>query len=157
MFVCTFRASSLKFLAVIVLTLAVLVGAIAVGQSGAMAASVSLDIDFSGIKTNDDRVAFIEGLGYKVKGEPVEEVSFSMPKSLDGAMQKYNEIQKSQGLDLTRYKNKKLTRYTYAVENYPDYDGEVYVNLILYRKTVVACDISSASPDGFIKPLVSLS
>ena len=59
-----------------------------------------------------------------------------------------------QGLDISKYKNKKVTRYTYLAENYDGYDGDVYVNLILYKNTVIACDISSADPSGFISPLI---
>lgn len=156
MFVCTLRASTIKFFVVIALTLAILIGAIAVGGAGATTVSAAVDVDFSGIKENEDRVNFISSLGVKVKDAPIEEISFSIPERLDGAMSKYNEIQKSQGLDLTRYKNKKVTRFTYLVSEYPDYEGDVYVNLIVYRGTVVACDISSADPDGFVKPLVTL-
>ncbi len=156
MFVCTLRASTIKFFAVIVLTLAVLVTAIVVGGAGATTVSAAVDVDFSGIKENEDRVEFISSLGIKIKNEPIEEVSFVIPERLDGAMSKYNEIQKSQGLDLNRYKNKKVTRFTYLVNEYPEYDGDVYVNLIVYRGNVIACDISSADPDGFVKPLITL-
>ena len=65
-----------------------------------------------------------------------------------------NEIQKLQGLDLTKYKNKKVTRYTYTANDYEGYDGEVNVNLIVYRNTVIGCDVSSVDPTGFVKPLI---
>ena len=156
MFVCTLRASTIKFFAIIALTLAVLVGAIAIGGAGAVTVSAAVNVDFSGIKENTDRINFISSLGYKVKKEAVEEVTFVVPERLDSAMSTYNELQKSQGLDLTRYKNKKVTRFTYLVEEYPDYDKDVYVNLIVHRGTVIACDISSADPDGFVKPLISI-
>ena len=156
MFVCTIRASTIKFFAVIALTLAVLIGAIMIGQSGVMTVSAAVDVDFSGVKANEDRVKFLSSLGIDVKEELVEEISFTIPERLDNAMSKYNEMQKSQGLDLTRYKNKRVTRYTYLVNDYPNYSGEVYANLIVYKGTVVACDISSADPDGFVKPIVAL-
>ena len=50
MFVLSFRASTVRFFAVIALTVAVLIVAIAVGQSGAVV-SAAADVDFDGIKT----------------------------------------------------------------------------------------------------------
>ena len=77
-----------------------------------------------------------------------------MPENFDRVISGYNEIQKSQGLDLERYKNKKVTRYTYEAD---DYNGkEAFVNIVVYKGTVIACDVSSTDPDGFIEPLVKL-
>jgi hypothetical protein len=64
----------------------------------------------------------------------------------------YNELQKKQGLDLSKYARKKVTRYTYKVTNY-DSDGDVYASLFVHRGKIIACDLSSASPDGFVLPL----
>lgn len=49
----------------------------------------------------------------------------------------YNEIQRAQGLDLAKYKNKKVSRFTYKVTNYEGYEGEVYANLLVWRDKVV--------------------
>ena len=87
-------------------------------------------------------------------GEPKESVTFSVPEDFDKVIAGYNELQKSQGLDISKYKNKKVTRYTYEIDGYGDYKGPVNINLIVYRNTVVACDISSADPTGFIEPLM---
>lgn len=154
MFVYSFRASSLKFFAVIALTLAVLITAIAVGQAGAVTVSASAEVDFGGIKTNEDRIEFISQFGISVDGEADESVTFSVPEDFDAVISGYNEIQKSQGLDISKYKNKKVTRYTYEIDGYGDYKGPVCVNLIIYKNAVIACDVSSADPDGFVEPLV---
>lgn len=157
MFIYSVRASSIKLFAVIVLSLALLVGLIAAGGITGAAVSASSDsINFSGIKTNEDRIRFIARFIPEISGDPKEEVEFSFPESFDRIMLSYNEIQKAQGLDITRYKNKKVTRYTYELASYGDYDAPVYVNLIVYRGTVIACDVSSADPTGFVKPLISL-
>lgn len=154
MFVYSVRASTVRFFGVIVLTLAVLIGALVIGRSGTVAVSAASGVDFSGIKTNDDRLAFISQFGIEVSGDPKEEVTFRVPSKLEGVLADYNELQKSQGLDLTKYENKKVTRYTYEIEGYGDYTGPVCVNLIVFRNRVVACDISSTDPSGFIEPLV---
>ena len=152
MFVYSIRASTLKFFGFIVFTLALLIGILAIGEGSTVVAWASGEINYGGIKTNEDRVAFIEQFGLKVESEPIEEVPFAMPDSFDRVILGYNELQKKQGLDLSKYARKKVTRYSYKVTNY-DSEGETYANLFVYRGKIVACDISSASPEGFVLPL----
>ena len=154
MFVYSVRGSTVRFFAVVALTLLVLFGVLVFGTDGVLAASADTDISFGGIKTNEDRIAFIASCGVSVEGEPIETAEFSVPESFVIALIRYNEIQRAQGLDLAKYKNKRVTRYTYEAKDYGDYSGRVTVNLIIYRRTVVACDVSAIGADGFVKPLV---
>ena len=151
MFIYSVRASSVKFFIVVALTLAVFIGVLFASET-AIAAS-GAEINFSGIKTEEDRIAFIESFGVCVEGAE-EEVSFVLPDNFDRVMLGYNEIQKDQGLDLSKYAKKKVTRYTYTLKDYNEYDGEVYVNLLVYRGRVIGCDVSSADPEGFVEPLI---
>ena len=153
MFIYSIRASTVKLVGVMALALALVFGIVISGNANAISASSSATgIDFSGIKTNEQRVAFIENFGIKVEETPVEEEAFRMPEDFDRVILGYNELQKKQGLDLSKYQKKKVTRYTYKVTNY-DSDGEVYANLFVYRGKIVACDLCSANPDGFVIPL----
>ena len=157
MFIYSIRASTLRFFAVIILTVAALIAIVAVGNYESQALSASSEsVDFSGIKTNEDRLKFISQFVPGVSGEAKESVSFSVPEDFDRIMLSYNEIQKSQGLDITKYKNKKVTRYTYELEKYGEDEVPVFINLIVYRNKIIACDISSQDPTGFVKPLVNL-
>ncbi|MBQ7333733.1 MAG: DUF4830 domain-containing protein [Clostridia bacterium] len=156
MFIYSVRASSLRFFAVIILTIAALVTLIVLGGNEATAFTSSTSVDFDGIKTNDDRLKFISQFVTGVSGEPSESVTFSVPENFDRIMLSYNEIQKSQGLDITKYKNKKVTRYTYELEKWGEEEVPVFINLVVYRNKVIACDISSQDPTGFVKPLVNL-
>ena len=157
MFIYSVRASSLRFFAILFLSIAALTALVLFGASDARAMSASSEtVDFSGIKTNEDRLKFISQFVSGVSGEPTESVKFSMPENFDRIMLSYNEIQKSQGLDITKYKNKKVTRYTYELEKWGEDEIPVYINLIVYRNKIIACDISSKDPTGFVKPLVNL-
>ncbi len=156
MFIYSVRSSTLKFFALISASLILLVSIFAFGGARAVEASLGVDVRLDGIKTNEDRLEFINKFGIEVVGEPKESESFAVPERFDRIMSLYNEIQKQQGLDLTKYKNKKVTRYTYSVGNYEGYEGEVNVNLIVYRNTVIGCDVSSVDPMGFVKPLIKL-
>ena len=156
MFICSVRASSIKFFTVLLLSLAILTS-IFIGVNLTDTEAMSGAVDFSGIKTNDDRIRFIAQFIPEISGTEKEKVEFSVPENFDRILMSYNEIQKAQGLDITKYKNKKVTRYTYELPSYEDYEGTVFVNLIVYKGTVVACDVSSSNPDGFVKPLVKLT
>ena len=60
MFVYSVRASTIKFFSVIVLTLLALVGILVFGSSADDSVyTLSGNIDFSGVKTNEDRIDFI--------------------------------------------------------------------------------------------------
>ncbi|MBO5879841.1 MAG: DUF4830 domain-containing protein [Clostridia bacterium] len=156
MFVYSVRGSTVKFALLIVITLLLLSGILIFGSGAAVEASVGADIKLGGMKTNEDRLEFISQFGISVAGEPKSSETFSVPADFDRIIAGYNEIQKSQGLDIGKYKNKKVTRYTYSVSDYEGYDGEVNVNLIIYKNTVIACDVSSEDPNGFVKPLIKL-
>lgn len=121
------------------------------GDSSAVSANVetSSEIRFDKIKTDEDRIAFLAKYGYTVEATPIETVEVTIPKEFDKVFSAYNELQKAEGLDLGRYKGKKLTRYTYKVTNYPSYDGDVYASLLIYKNKVVGGDVCSASPSGF--------
>lgn len=156
MFICSVRASTLKFFAIIGATLALLITLVMIGRTDAVPVSVGgVEVSYGGMRNNEDRVEFIERLGVLVKDEPVTEERFSAPDSFDRITGGYNEIQKAQGLDLTKYVGKRITHYVYEVENY-DYDGKVYVNLLVYKNRIIGCDISSADGKGFVSPLVGL-
>ena len=152
MFIYSVRASTVKLFGIVLLAVVLTVGIILSGSTETAFASSASVVDYSGIKTNEDRVAFIEKFGIKVEDNPIEEQAFAMPADFDRVILGYNELQKKQGLDLSKYQKKKVTRYTYKVTNYAS-DGEVYANLFVYRGKIVACDLCSASPEGFVVPL----
>ena len=153
MFIYSIRASTVKMVGIIALALVMFLGLALSGQGGSVSAmSAKTEIDYSGIKTKEDRIAFIEQFGLKVDAESESEEAFRMPKDFDRVILGYNELQKKQGLDLSKYQNKRVTRYTYKLVDY-DSEGEVYANLFVHRGKIVACDLSSADPEGFVLPL----
>ena len=153
MFVCSVRASTVKLFGFIALTLVLLIVTVSLGTGEAfMAVAGESVINYGVIKTNDDRISFINNFGISVDATPIEEETFTMPENFDRVVLGYNELQKKQNLDLTKYAKKKVTRYTYKVTNYNS-DGDVYANLFVYRSKIIACDICSADSSGFVTPL----
>ena len=156
MFVYSVRASTVKFAAVIVLALVALVIALSFGGGEAVYASLDgKEINYGGIKSAADRLEFIKGFGIEVKEAPTAEESFSMPESFDRVIGGYNEIQKRQGLDLSKYTGKRVTHYAYEVTNWGG-EGAVYVNLLVHRNRIIACDLSSKAEGGFVLPLTEI-
>ena len=72
-----------------------------------------------GIKTNEDRVAYLESYGWTVSPEAVSVEELLIPEEFDETYDQYLALQAQQGFDLTQYKGKRVKRYTYEVTNYP--------------------------------------
>lgn len=154
MFVYSVKASSIRFVAILLLSVSVLTALILlIPAYEPMTVSASETVSFSKIKTNEDRVKFLAQFGWQVSENPIEEASVTIPDEFDAVFMEYNNLQKELGLDLARYKRKDVMRYTYKVTNYPEYDGVVYANLLVYRNTVIGGDICSADVNGFVNSL----
>jgi len=104
----------------------------------------------TGVKTNDDRVAFLTSFGWEISREPLEFMEAKMPEEFDEVYRNYNEMQKKQGFDLEKYKGKRVMRYTFEVLNYPGATERVLANILMYKDTVIGGDICSERLDGFM-------
>ncbi len=158
MFVYSLRGSTLKFFGVTVIALAALVTLLVFIPAAEPAMSDGVletveKVKFDKIKSADDRIEFLRQFGWEVDSTPVEEARVTIPAEFDKVYQSYNELQKKQGFDLTKYLKKDVMRYTYRVTNYPDYTGEVYVNFLVYKNKVIGGDVCSADANGFIHGL----
>ena len=155
MFIKTYRVGKIKLVAMLALS-AALVAVLALFIPKYPVISVSAADGtrvYTGVKTNEDRIKFLNHFGWEVGEEPIEAVNVTVPEVFDSIFEGYNQLQISQGLDLARYKKKTVTRYTYFVTNYPDYDGDVVATLLVYRGRVIGGDICSTDPEGFIHGL----
>ena len=143
------RSSTLKFALVLVLSVAAL-SALVVAVPPAANTEVSSDTSYPLAATNEDRISFISKFGWTVDETPVQEVAVPIPDEFDASYAKYNELQLSQGLDLSKYQGKEAVKYTYNVTNFKDYDGRVYVNLIVCENKIIGGDVCSADSADFI-------
>lgn len=106
-----------------------------------------------GIKTNEDRVAYLESYGWTVSPEAVSVEELLIPEEFDETYDQYLALQAQQGFDLTQYKGKRVKRYTYEVTNYPSGESGVEAGLLIYKNTVVAGEVLSTKLGGFIQGL----
>lgn len=103
---------------------------------------------------NAERVAYLRELGWEVEEEPVTTLQFLLPPQLKGDYVAYNDLQKQQGFDLEACCGKQVTRYTYAVTNYPQRPDGVQLNLYVCEELPVAGDVVCTGADGFQDTLV---
>jgi len=106
-----------------------------------------------GVKTADDRVAYLESYGWLVNPEPIAVEELLVPEEFDETYQDYLALQADQGFDLTKYCGKRVKRYSYKIQNYPGGDTNVQAALLIYRNTVIGGEVLSSSPGGFIHGL----
>ena len=145
MFVFTAKLSKPKLLAAGVLLLAavVLIVMIAVSGGGTPAAPAG--------DTNDARVAYLAAFGWSVNAEPTEVQQVRIPDAADNKVfARYNDLQLSQGFDLTQCAGKEVMRYVYEVLNHPDATEPVYASILVYDGKIIGGDITDTSPNGRI-------
>ena len=65
--------------------------AVVLGSNTVFATASVGEVDFTGMKSDEDRIAFIKSFGIEVSGD-AEEVNFVMPENFDRVMLGYNEI-----------------------------------------------------------------
>lgn len=150
MFVYTMKASGLKFFAVVAISVVVLVSAVGILPSVSASVDVAnVSTDYKNISTEEQMVEFLSKLGYEAEPVPADVFEIQIPNNFNSIYEKYNELQRSQGLNLKRYAGKDATAYVFKIKNY-DYDGEVYATLFIRNGRVIAGDICSKDGDGFI-------
>ena len=149
MFVMTAKLSKSKLIAAGVLLLAAIVLIIVLACSG----SDSVPNAPMGA-SNDERVAYLATFGWSVNAEPTETQKVKIPEAADDRVfARYNDLQKSQGFDLTDYAGKEVMRYVYEVLNYPNATDPVYASVLVCDGYIIGGDVLSSQLDGFIHGL----
>lgn len=133
---------------VLVCALAVLLGFLDRG-----AASVAEVVSPKGVRTEEDRLAYLGAYGWLVKEEPLAVEELLIPEEMGEEYTDYLELQSQQGFDLQKYAGKRVKRYTYEILNYPTGETGIQVSLLMYRSTVVGAEVLSPALDGFIHGL----
>lgn len=100
-------------------------------------------------ETNAQRRAFLAHYGWETAEDPSEIVEVLIPQTFDEIYTAYQDLQKSQGFDLTPYRGKRVKKWTYAVTNYPGESSGVLATLLLRDGVIIGGDIASERADGF--------
>ena len=100
---------------------------------------------------NDARVSFLKGFGWEVATSPVESSQVRIPETSTEVFDRYNQLQKSQGYDLSKLAGKNAMRYVYTVTNYPGATDPVYATVLIHKNEIIGGDITDTSPNGKIQ------
>ena len=107
------------------------------------------ETEFITAATNEERVAYLEALGWQVEPQPIETLDLQLPEKLEGEWDAYAKLQKGQGLPFSEFAGQAVKRYTYTVSNYPEIPQGVQANLYLWGDQIIGGDVIFTGQGGF--------
>lgn len=98
------------------------------------------------ISSEEDVLSFLTDKGIAVTGDCTHK-TVTIPQEFGEVYERYNELQKQSGYDLSRYRSREAEVYTF-----PTPDGSE-VHVIVCDNAVIGGDIASLALDGEMRPL----
>lgn len=102
--------------------------------------------------TQEDAVRFLEEHGWNIKPDSASQEEVVIPKEFSEVYQRYNNLQLKQGYDLSAYRGEKVTKYTFTVLNFTEYDGtpcdNAEAHLLVCGGEIIGGDVCSLSMSG---------
>lgn len=146
MFVLTTKFSPVKLLAVSLAVVTMILGLVflALPKEESVETAGSLKI-----RDEQDVRTFLADAGWETSLSGQTE-SVTIPNDWNTTFEGYNQIQVDQGYDLAPLKGKHVTRYTFAVTNYPDPNEKILANVLVYKGRIVGGDLSTTRADGYM-------
>ena len=139
---------------------------IALILGGIAAAIIAVILFFGGNKAqttsapitdNNSRVKFLADLGWEAAATPTESGQVRIPSETTEVFDRYNQLQKQQGYDLTRYAGKNVMRYVYKITNFPGATDPVYATLLVHKNQIIGGDITDTSAQGKVRGLKNVT
>ena len=106
--------------------------------------------DFYG-ETNEQRLAFFSANGLSVESEPSGITEVLVPTEFTAVYQKYQALQKAQGLSIEEYKGQRVRRYSYHLADKKD----TLADLLIYDGKIVAASLVDLSENGSFEKIIS--
>lgn len=103
------------------------------------------------LETEAERLDFLRNLGWQTSEEPINCREVIIPEEWNEVYTKYNELQLQQGFDLSKYRGKTATVYTYTVMNYDGKPDNMVANLVICDGKLIGADISCTELGGFMQ------
>ena len=147
MMVMTAKVDFKKVLIILGVVALLIIGVILLFGGGDDAAATSA----AAVSNNDARVKFLTDFGWDVTTSPAESSQVRIPENNSEVYDRYNQLQKSQGYDLTSYAGKNVMRYVYKINNYPGATEPVYATLLVHKNQVIGGDINDTAAKGQIR------
>ena len=103
------------------------------------------------VADNDSRIAFLHSFGWQVSTSPVSSGQVKIPDTQSAVYQRYNELQKSQGYDLSKYAGQTVMRYVYKITNYPGATDPVYATVLVFQGQIIGGDVTDTAAKGVVQ------
>ena len=100
--------------------------------------------------TLTERQSFLKQFGWQIDPKTEAVRSFAVPSVFDDVLKQYNNLQKKQGFDLAKYKEKRADCYTYAILNYPNKSSGILATLLVSDGKIIGGDVHSSELSGFM-------
>lgn len=100
--------------------------------------------------TDEQRQSYLAQFGWQVEKEFASK-ELTIPETWNDVYIQYNEIQKNQGFDLTDFKGKKVTLYTYTINNYENESQGIVADMLVCDGILIGGDVCNTSAkNGFL-------
>lgn len=110
--------------------------------------ATSLKVSAINGATHQSRMTYIRSLNIDVDENSVSVKETVIPEDFGEVYERYNEIQKMAGFDLTSFKGREVTVYSYPLKN-----QNRVLTLIVCEDCIIGGDIADIKIDGEMKPL----
>ena len=97
--------------------------------------------------TNEQRLAFLQGFGWEAEEAPTETQEVRIPAEFSDVFTRYNELQKSQGYDLSQFAGKTAKRYVYRITNHPKGEN-YYATVLIHKNQIIGGDVTGSGDGG---------
>ena len=135
--------------------IALILGAIAAGIIGIVllfgGSSEAQTTSAPAGSNNDARVKFLQSFGWDVESSPAESSQVRIPENTSEVFDRYNQLQKANGYDLSKLAGKNAMRYVYKINNYPGATDPVYATLLVYKDQVIGGDVTNTAAKGVVQ------
>lgn len=148
MFIFTAKLNKRK-IAVTLAAVAVCVLSLVITASSRQASAAAV-VSPKGVRTAQDRAAYLRSWGWEVPEEAAQVEELTLPETFGPEYSEYLSLQTSQGFDLAKYAGKRVRRYTYQLLNYPTGEQGVVAHLLVCKNTVVGGEVMG---EGFLQGL----
>lgn len=98
--------------------------------------------------TNEKRIEYLKSINLVADDSNVTSKDITVPQEFGEVYNQYNSLQKKAGFDLSRYKGKPATVYTYSLSG-----TDRLIHLIICNDEIIGGDIADANINGSMQPL----
>lgn len=152
MMIYTAKLDKKKLVAALVLILAI-IAALVFGLPSSNQSAETLKSQK--LESEEDILAYIKELGYEMKEGSMTTKEVTIPEKFDEVYERFNELQKEYGFDLSKYKGKAVSLYCCEVTNHPESENTL-LELLIYKNKLIGGCVYTKNLDGFMYGLEKL-